>query len=82
MSDINQMDAAILKTKKIAELREIAKAFGIKGYQNLKKAELLSTLIGENDMPAPKPPAETKKGKKVTQEAPKKRETQEKSASG
>lgn len=73
MSDINQMDAAILKTKKIAELREIAKAFGIKGYQNLKKAELLSTLIGENDMPAPKPPAETKKGKKVTQEAPKKR---------
>lgn len=72
MSGINQMDAAILKTKKIAELREIAKAFGIKGYQSLKKAELLSVLIGENNTPVPKAPAETKKEEKA-QEAPKKR---------
>lgn len=48
MSDINQLDSAILKTKKIAELREIAKVFGIEDYQKLKKAELIKALEGDS----------------------------------
>lgn len=46
MSGINQIDETILKTKKVTELREIAKAVGIKGYQRLKKVELLEAIIG------------------------------------
>lgn len=57
MSGMSRMDEDILKTKKVVELREIAKAFGIKGYQSLKKAELLSALItsGENAQSAAPP---------------------------
>lgn len=46
MTSTNQtaMDEAILKSKKVAELREIAKAFNIANYQFLKKAELLSAI--------------------------------------
>ena len=46
MSGTNEMDQAILKTKKVAELREIAKAFGVPGYQSLKKADLVNALAG------------------------------------
>ena len=38
------MDELILKSKKIAELREIAKVVGLSGYENMKKAELLALL--------------------------------------
>jgi len=38
------MDEIILKTKKIAELREIAKVVGLSGYEGMKKAELLEAL--------------------------------------
>jgi transcription termination factor Rho len=38
------MDQNILKTKKIAELREIAKAFSVEGYEKMKKTELLEVL--------------------------------------
>ncbi len=58
MSGTNQMDEAILKTKKVAELREIAKAFGVPGYQALKKGELLKALTGDSEaspIPAPAP---------------------------
>jgi transcription termination factor Rho len=44
MTRTNQMDEAILKTKKVGELREIAKAFHIADYQSMKKAELLVAL--------------------------------------
>jgi transcription termination factor Rho len=44
------MDEGTLKAKKIAELREIAKAFKIRGYEKMKKAELLALLCdGTND---------------------------------
>ena len=46
------MDRTILKSKKVAELREIAKAFGIKGAQDLKKAELLALLSPVTEEPA------------------------------
>jgi transcription termination factor Rho len=39
------MEEAILRSKKIAELREIAKAFNIEGYEKMKKAQLLEVLI-------------------------------------
>jgi transcription termination factor Rho len=39
------MEEAILRAKKVAELREIAKAFKIEGYEKMKKAELLEALI-------------------------------------
>ncbi|QHI72037.1 transcription termination factor Rho [Aminipila terrae] len=38
------MEQNVLKNKKISELREIAKAFSIEGYEKMKKAELLEAL--------------------------------------
>lgn len=45
------MDEYILKGKKVAELREIAKAFGMTGYEKMKKAELMVELsrLAENE---------------------------------
>lgn len=44
MSSTNQMDQEILKSKKVVELREIAKAFKIPRYQSMKKAELIEAI--------------------------------------
>ncbi|MGI6751594.1 MAG: transcription termination factor Rho [Anaerovoracaceae bacterium] len=41
----NLLDEQILKEKKVAELREIAKAFGLPGWDVLKKVELRNKLI-------------------------------------
>lgn len=38
------MSESKLKTKKVAELREIAKAFKIEGFEKMKKAELIEAL--------------------------------------
>jgi hypothetical protein len=42
---MGKMDEAILRSKKVAQIREIAKAFGIEGYERMKKKELLEVLI-------------------------------------
>lgn len=39
------MDEATLQSKKVVELKEIAKTFGLKGYQKMKKAELVAALM-------------------------------------
>lgn len=39
------MEEQVILTKKIAELKEIAKAFGIPNYEKMKKAELQSALL-------------------------------------
>ncbi|MDO4545414.1 MAG: transcription termination factor Rho [Bacillota bacterium] len=39
------MEEKTLKSKKVAELKEIAKTFGIEGYEKLKKAELIEALM-------------------------------------
>lgn len=39
------MDEATLKSKKVAELREIAKTFGVENYNKLRKAELVAALM-------------------------------------
>ena len=41
------MDEATLKAKKVAELKEIAKTFGLKGYEKMKKAELIAELMND-----------------------------------
>ena len=58
------MDEATLKEKKVAELKEIAKTFGLAGYQKMRKAELIEALKSED-------------GKEDTAEKPKKRKTKE-----
>lgn len=78
MSGINQIDETILKTKKVVELREIARTIGIKGYQRLKKVELLDAIIGlpaEEKQKQPEaapaePPVETKKENKAAPAEP------------
>ena len=42
---MDEKEQAILLKKKVSELREIAKAFGIEGFQQMKKQELLNALI-------------------------------------
>lgn len=43
------MDERTLKTKKVAELREIAKTFGLTGYEKMKKAELIEALMKDEE---------------------------------
>jgi len=64
------MDEIILRSKKIAELREIAKVVGLTGYEHMKKAELLKTLeAGKNPEPAPPPVSETAAAPPVSETA-------------
>jgi transcription termination factor Rho len=39
------MEESILRAKKVGELREIAKAFQVDGYEKMKKSDLLEVLI-------------------------------------
>lgn len=41
------LDEKTLKSKKVAELREIAKTFGLQGYEKMKKADLIANLMRE-----------------------------------
>ncbi len=53
------MDESALKGKKVAELREIAKTFGLKNYQKMKKAELVQALMKDDEEPKKAEPAAT-----------------------
>ena len=68
MTSTNQMDEGILKSKKVAELREIAKVFGIPDYQQLKKAELLAALIVPKEDSAVNRPSRGRPRKKTQEE--------------
>ena len=46
------MDEKTLGSKKVAELREIAKAMGITGFSSMKKAELLKAIVSAADKSA------------------------------
>ena len=48
---MDEKEQAILMKKKVGELREIAKAFGIEGFDKMKKQQLLDALI-DGKMPA------------------------------
>ena len=39
------MDEKTLKSKKVVDLREIAQAVGISGYQKMKKADLIEAIV-------------------------------------
>jgi len=41
------LDEKTLESKKVVELKEIAKTFGLKNYQRMKKAELIKALMKE-----------------------------------
>lgn len=45
------MDEQTLKGKKVAELREIAKTFGLEGYEKMKKAEIIEALKKDGKTP-------------------------------
>ena len=61
------MDEKQLKAKKVGELREIARAFGIPAPDKMKKAELLETLLNlkqdKSEAPEPTPGPELSKPK-------------------
>ena len=42
------LDEKTLKSKKVADLREIARTFGLEGYEKMKKAELIENLMKDN----------------------------------
>ena len=48
---MDEKDQVVLLKKKVGELREIAKHFGIEGYQTMKKQQLLDALI-DGKLPA------------------------------
>lgn len=58
------MDEATLKGKKVAELKEIAKTFGLAGYQKMRKAELIDALKSEDSVKTESDAKESKKSKK------------------
>ena len=53
------MDKTILKAKKVAELKEIARTCGVNGYDKLKKDELIAAIMGngyiEKESTGPEP---------------------------
>ena len=49
---MDEKEQVILIKKKVSELREIAKAFGIEGYQTMKKQQLLDALIDGEKSPS------------------------------
>ncbi|MCL1808663.1 MAG: transcription termination factor Rho [Clostridiales bacterium] len=65
------MDEIILKTKKVAELREIAKIVGLDGYERMKKAELLKALESGKAQEAQEAKEEKKGEAKEVREEPK-----------
>jgi len=59
------MDEKTLKSKKVAELREIAKAFGVEEYYAMKKAELIAAMVSmgeEEPQPDEKDDAGNRRG--------------------
>ncbi len=77
------MDEVTLKSKKVAELREIAKTFGLEGYTKMKKAELIAALMtddGGSD-PAPKKGEPKKEPKEEAKEEKKEKKTARAAAS-
>ncbi|MGI6257032.1 MAG: transcription termination factor Rho [Anaerovoracaceae bacterium] len=69
------MDENILKSKKVGEVREIAKAVGVPEYYRLKKAELIQALLTlEKEASGEKAPSrQAKNGKEATPRQEKKK---------
>lgn len=61
------MDKKELESKKLADLKEIAKVVGVTNYETLKKAELVDKILGQSDVPAEKSKVAAKPKKKTTE---------------
>lgn len=59
----NTMDEAILKSKKVVELKEIAKTLGLKGYDKMRKAQLIDALSGGDTSKQAAEPAKSEDAK-------------------
>lgn len=55
------MDIETLKSKKIAELREVAKTFQMEGFEKMKKAELIEALANASKVTAQEEPKREEK---------------------
>lgn len=55
------MDIETLKSKKIAELREVAKTFQMEGFEKMKKAELIEALANASKVTAEEEPKKEEK---------------------
>ena len=62
------MDEATLKSKKVADLREIAKTFGLKGYEKMRKAELIAALMIDEEPAKEEPEERTDAGIQASEE--------------
>ena len=51
------MEEQVLKSKKLAELKQVAAAFGIVGAEKMKKSELIEALLGLRENPPTEPVA-------------------------
>lgn len=49
------MEEQVLKSKKIAELKQVAAAFGIDGSEKMKKAEIIDALLALRETQTPEP---------------------------
>ncbi|MBQ8152015.1 MAG: transcription termination factor Rho [Firmicutes bacterium] len=75
------MDEATLNAKKVADLRQIAKTFGLEGYGKMKKAELVAALMNDGEgEKAEKPENEKPEKKKKASEPAKQAEEKAKRA--
>lgn len=71
------MDIEILNSKKLAELREIAKSFHVPNFEKLKKAELIQAISQpreQGETETPPAPAKAAAAKKTVEGAPEKAE--------
>ena len=64
-----------MKSKKVAELKEIAKTFGLKDYQKMRKAELVAALMIDEDTPAETAPEEKAAQPQAEEKTAKKQKT-------
>lgn len=49
------MEEQVLKSKKIAELKQVAAAFGVEGFEKMKKGEIIDALLAMGQTPAAEP---------------------------
>ena len=68
------MDKSELDSRKLVELKELAKAIGIEGAETMKKAELIEIIDGNNSISTDKPKRKRAR-KKVMEENTEKSET-------
>jgi transcription termination factor Rho len=55
MKKDKSMEEQVLKSKKIAELKQVAAAFGISGWEKMKKAEIIDALLALRENQAAEP---------------------------